>query len=61
MPGREFAALVPSPNGRGRRVFDASMKPETADRWRRWRLEPTELAPRVLARLTELDARATEK
>jgi hypothetical protein len=31
-PSREFAALVPSPNGRGRRVFNASMRPETADK-----------------------------
>jgi hypothetical protein len=58
VPSREFAALVPSPNVRGRRVFNASMKSDTADRWRRWRLEPSELAPHVLARLAELDARA---
>lgn len=55
VPSVEFAALVPAANGRGRRVFAASMKPETTDRWRRWRLDPAELAPRVLGRLAELD------
>lgn len=40
VPGPEFAALVPAPNGRGCRVFAASLKPEAADRWRPggWRL-----------------------
>ena len=41
--------------GRGQ-VSNVSMKPDTADRWRPWRLEPTEPAPWVLARLAELDA-----
>jgi hypothetical protein len=59
VPSREFAALVPSPNGRGRRVFKASMKSDTSDRWWRWRLEPAKLATQVLARLAELDANAT--
>lgn len=61
VPSAEFDALVPTQNGRGRRVFAASMKPETADRWRRWRLEPAELAPRVLDRLAGLDGASTRR
>jgi hypothetical protein len=55
VPSVEFAKLVSKPNHRGRRVFVASMKPDSADRWRPWRLSAAELAPRVLARLAELD------
>jgi hypothetical protein len=43
VPSPNFAALVPTPNGRGRRVFAASAKTDTADRWRRCRLTATQL------------------
>ena len=56
VPSIEFDELVSTPNGQGRRVFAASMKPGAGDRWRRWRLTAAELAPRVLDRLAELDA-----
>lgn len=55
VPSLAFAELVPTPNGRGRRVFAASSKPGTADRWSEFRLTAAELAPRVLDRLAELD------
>jgi hypothetical protein len=55
VPSPEFAALVPTPNGQGRRVFVASAKIDTADRWRRYRLTATQLPSRVLDRLAELD------
>lgn len=57
VPSGEFAELVPHPNVQGRRVFAASMKPGTADRWRRYRLSAAELPSRVLNRLAELEAR----
>lgn len=56
VPSIDFAELVPVPNGLGRRVFSASSKPDSRDRWRRWRLAPVELAPRLLHRVADLDA-----
>ncbi|GAA1083755.1 hypothetical protein [Pseudonocardia alni] len=55
VPSGEFARLVPTPNGKGRRVFSASAKPDTADRWRGFRLTPADLAGRLLDRLAQLD------
>lgn len=55
VPSVEFDVLVQEPNSRGRRVFSASTRPESIDRWQRWRLTPAELAPRILDRLVELD------
>jgi hypothetical protein len=36
--------------------FRASLKPDTQDQWRPWRLTPAQLPGAVLRRLTELDA-----
>jgi hypothetical protein len=58
VPSPEFAELVPTPNGKGRRVFAASAKPDAADRWRRYKVAAAELPTCVLARLAELDAAA---
>lgn len=42
-------------NGRGRRVFSASMSAESADKWSQYRLAEGELAPRVVQRLESSD------
>lgn len=54
VPSKEFAAKAGTPNSQGRLRFYASMKAGSRDRWRDYRLEPAELAPRVLARLGDL-------
>jgi hypothetical protein len=54
VPSEDFAAMAGSPSARGRRRFYASMKADSHDRWRPYRLEPAELAPRVLTLLTEI-------
>ena len=58
VPSPEFAELVSTPNGKGRRVFSASSKPESADQWRRYRVDAVELPVRVLDRLAQLDVAA---
>jgi hypothetical protein len=60
VPSPTFAELVPTPNGKGRRVFSASSKRDAADRWRRYRVAAAELPVRVLARLAELDTAARD-
>jgi hypothetical protein len=55
VPSPEFAAAT-TPNPRGRRRFGASLSPSTRDRWRRYRLSPTELPQRILERLEQLEA-----
>jgi hypothetical protein len=55
VPSPHFAELVTRPNGKGRRVFAASWKPDAADQWRRYRMAAADLPRRVLERLTELD------
>lgn len=55
IPSADFAAMAGTPNSRGRLRFSASLKPDSQDRWRKYRLEPAELAPRVLERLDELN------
>jgi hypothetical protein len=54
------AWLVPSVEGNmtsnGTYRFRASLKPDTQDQWRPWRLTPAQLPGAVLRRLTELDA-----
>lgn len=57
--------LVPSvelarktrPTAKGRHVFVASMKPDTADRWRKYRYTRAELPGRILAELDKLAAK----
>lgn len=56
-----FVWLVPSKdfarrrlNNRGRRVFSASMKDDTRDQWRRYRVNNADLADRILAVLEDL-------
>lgn len=56
VPSQEFAGTV-SANSRGRLRFAASMKPSSRDRWEPRRLEPEQLAPTILARVTALDGR----
>jgi hypothetical protein len=58
VPSPRFAELVPTPNGKGRRVFSASSKPDAADRWHWYRVAAAELPVRVLTRLAALDATA---
>jgi hypothetical protein len=55
VPSTDFSATVTKPNSRGRLRFGASMKPNSKDRWVKYRLSAEELAPRILARLGELD------
>lgn len=47
VPSGEFDRLLSTPNGRGRRVFAASSKPDIADRWRLFPLAPAQLAERL--------------
>ncbi len=55
VPSLTFSQLVGSPNSRGRHRFAASMKEGSKDRWTAFRLNPDQLAPRVLARLDALE------
>lgn len=48
-------ATVTTVNKQGRMRFGASMKPAAKDRWISYRLSADELAPRILARLAQLD------
>jgi hypothetical protein len=54
VPSEDFAAIAGNQNSRGRLRFYASMKAASRDRWRYYRLQPAELAPQMLARLTEI-------
>ncbi|MER7585933.1 hypothetical protein ABTW72_00165 [Micromonospora sp. NPDC127501] len=54
VPSEIYAATLTAPNSRGRYRFVASMKPESNDRWRPYRLEAEELPQAVLKRLEEL-------
>ena len=53
IPSRTFRSGVKPVDG-GRR-FAASVKPDTGDRWRKFRFVENELAPRILAILDGLD------
>jgi hypothetical protein len=55
---RDFAEAVGTPDARGRLRFVASMKDGSQDRWANRRLNSDQLAPAILARLTELEASA---
>jgi hypothetical protein len=54
VPSVEFDSLL-KPQNSGKYRFGASMKDETKDRWASHRLEADELAPAILARLSELE------
>lgn len=56
VPSQEYAAGAGKPTSKGRYRFYASMKPDARDCWVDHRLVPSELAPRILARLAELEA-----
>jgi len=54
VPSLEFAAIVGAAK-RGLWNFTASLKPAAKDRWRPYRLEPTQLPPALLTLLAALD------
>lgn len=54
IPSAEFDARKGNLRTNGRYRFTASLKPKAQDQWRSWRLDPVELAPAVLARVTAL-------
>ncbi|WP_055486760.1 hypothetical protein [Streptomyces sp. WMMB 322] len=54
VPSGAFDEMAGEPNSSGLRRFSASMKSESRDRWRPYRLSAAELAGRILARLDEL-------
>ncbi|GAA0734423.1 hypothetical protein Drose_34930 [Dactylosporangium roseum] len=54
IPSTDYARTLGQPSSRGRYRFGASMKGETNDRWRPYRLEADELPAAVLRRLDEL-------
>jgi hypothetical protein len=56
VPSKEYASTLISPNNRGRYRFSASMKDDSNDRWRPYRLEAHELPSAILGRLDQLQA-----
>jgi hypothetical protein len=56
IPSGQFAAVLSTPDTRGRFRFVASMKEAAQDRWVQHRFEAEQLAPAILARLNELEA-----
>jgi hypothetical protein len=54
VPSEVYATGAGKPTSNGRYRFYASMKPDARDRWVDHRLAPSELAPQILARLTDL-------
>ena len=56
VPSAEFLSILGEPNSRGLFRFTASMKPNSRDRWVRYRLDSRELPAKIQQRLTELDA-----
>lgn len=61
IPSRDFAAIGPTRDSRNRFKFNASMKPDTQDRWIRFRLHPHQLAPQILTRLHDLEIHDTNQ
>ncbi|MEV4490174.1 hypothetical protein AB0K04_08670 [Micromonospora coxensis] len=53
VPSDVFASTLTKPDSRGRLKFVASMKPESNDRWRTFRLEAEELPKSILRRLDQ--------
>ncbi len=60
VPSIDYASVLGSPNSRGRHRFHASMKAGSKDRWVDYRLEAAELAPKILARLSALEAQGAQ-
>ncbi|QRP43154.1 hypothetical protein [Amycolatopsis sp. FDAARGOS 1241] len=58
VPSTDFAAKAGSSNALGRWQFSPSLKEQSQDRRRSYRLEPAELAPRVLDRLVQRDSQS---
>lgn len=56
VPSTTYAEAAGTPDKAGRYRFRASMKSQTNDRWRPYRLEAHELPPAVLSRLDHLQA-----
>ena len=56
VPSTTFAESAGTTDKAGRHRFRASMKAQTNDRWRPYRLEANELPPAVLSRLNDLEA-----
>ncbi|MEV4271685.1 MULTISPECIES: hypothetical protein [Micromonospora] len=56
VPSEIYAATLTEPNSRGRFRFAASMKPDSNDRWRQYRLEAEELPGAILKRLERLSS-----
>lgn len=54
VPSLAFVDAANEPSDQGRYRFYASMKPSGRDRWQSYRLDPSELVPRILDRLGEL-------
>ncbi|MEU3644643.1 hypothetical protein AB0E59_14790 [Lentzea sp. NPDC034063] len=61
VPSVIFAELATESVTQGRFRFYASMKDGSRDRWQAHRLTPEELAPRLMARLRELDGTPSAK
>ena len=55
VPSQDFAAMEPATDAQQRLRFSASMKPGSRDRWTPYRLEPQQLANRVLDRIDLLE------
>lgn len=56
VPSLDFAANAGKVNSRGRLRFNASPKATSRDKWSAYRLEASQLAPAIVARLTDLSS-----
>ncbi|MEK8106566.1 hypothetical protein NKG94_17410 [Micromonospora sp. M12] len=56
IPSKEYAGTLSRPTSQGRHRFSASMKDDSNDRWKPYRLEARELPAAVLSRLDLLQA-----
>ena len=54
VPSADYGTRAYGPSSRGRYRFSASPKPDSQDQWAAYRLEPAELAKRILDRLGQL-------
>jgi hypothetical protein len=54
IPSLDYAQTLGAPNSRGRYRFGASMKDNTNDRWRPYRLDAEQLPTTILSRLDAL-------
>jgi hypothetical protein len=58
VPSEDYAAELGKPNSKGRYRFGASMKENTKDQWRKYRLEASALPSAILKRLDALASAA---